>query len=114
MGAGSTPCTHVGSFLTACSYEGGTYNDSFTASVAQRKVAAYSVLYGKHPSLLVATKHGRFKTVSSSSDPYAGKSVAVMQARREKENDSDRMHTLNRIRSEQLKYNQAWRSVGTI
>ena len=34
VGAGSAPCALVGSFPIACSYKGGTRNDSFTADVA--------------------------------------------------------------------------------
>ena len=34
VGAGSTPCTHVGSFLISCIHKGGTHNDLFTTNVA--------------------------------------------------------------------------------
>lgn len=66
------------------------------------KVKAYAEVYGGHPSTIVATSFGRFKQVSSSAGPFAGKSQASMASRREFMFPTEQMDKSKRERAELL------------
>ena len=55
---------------------------SFSENAQVVHAVPYSNIFNCQPSLLVATRHGQFKKVSTQTDPYTGKSVKV-GARRE-------------------------------
>ena len=74
----------------------------FVLKPSVREVVAYSVVYGIHPSSIVATSKGVFRKVKPESDPYTGKSQAVMRERRQKVYDRDRLQEIRRRRAEDL------------
>ena len=53
----------------------------FASEVEYYEVVPYGEIYGQHPRCIVATRHGRFKTVSSDANPFTGKKQSVMSRR---------------------------------
>lgn len=76
----------------------------FQLTPAVMEIQPYSGMWGVHPSRVVVDRHGSLKKVSSSADPYTGKSTRVMLSRRKrlKAFSPARMDSAHRYRVEMV------------
>ena len=82
------------------------FKTRFDLDVHECPVTPYSTIYGIHPRFLVATRHGCFKQVSSSANPFTGKRPTIMEGRKSSLASSGRLRS--KILEHVLNEGAAW------